>query len=258
MTDPAPFAPSWAPDPADADRAAPGPDPRWGLGDAIGGWVLAYGALAVFGSVLLAAFGYTGERAKFDNLPLTMIALQFPPLWLGFVLVPVWAAATKGDGVVRDFRLRLRPIDVPLGLAGGLFAQFVLVPAISLPILKLAGKNLDDLAKPAQDLADKAHGSGGVILFAVIVAIGAPIAEELFFRGLLLRAVEKRWTLSVGVAVSSVVFGVSHFEPLQMPALVLAGATFGLLAARTNRLGPAVIAHMTFNAATVVSLVAAR
>ena len=256
MTDPAPFAPPWPG--ATPEELEANAEPQWGLGDAAAGWGIAYGAAAVFGAFLLAVLGYTGDRAKFENLPLTVIALQYPPLWLGFVLVPVWAAVTKGNGVVRDFRLHIRPIDAVLGVVGGLFAQFVLVPAISFPVLKLAGKNLDDLAKPAQDLADKANGVGGVILFAVIVAIGAPIAEELFFRGLLMRSIEKRWTLTIGVIASSVVFGVSHFEPLQMPALILAGATFALLAAKTDRLGPAVIAHMTFNAATVITLVASR
>lgn len=232
--------------------------PRWGLGDAVGGWALAYGAAAVFGTILLAVFGYTGDAARFERLPLTMIALQYPPLWLGFVAVPVWAAATKGRGAVRDFHLYIRPVDVPLGVIFGLIAQFVLVPLVSLPVLKVAGKDVEDLARPARELADKANGVGGVVLFAVIVAIGAPIAEELFFRGLVLRSVEKRFTLWWGVVVSSVVFGASHFETLQMPALIVAGAVFAVLAVRTARLGPAIIAHMTFNAATVVTLVANR
>lgn len=259
MADQAPFVPAWAAASADqpGTGAAP-PPPKWGIGDAIGGWALAYGAAAVFGTILLAAFGYTGEAASFERLPLTMIALQYPPLWLGFVAVPVWAAATKGYGAVRDFHLRIRPIDVPIGVVGGLVGQYLLVPLVSFPVLRWAGKDFEDLAQPAQDLADKAQGLGGVVLFALIVAIGAPIAEELFYRGLLMRAVEKRFGLWWGVAASSVVFGVSHFEGLQMPALIAAGAVFALLAALTSRLGPAIIAHMTFNAATVVALVANR
>jgi uncharacterized protein len=53
------------------------------------------------------------------------------------------------------------------------------------------------------------------------------------------------------------IFGLSHFELLQLPALVLAGAVFGWLAHRAGRLGPAIAAHVAFNMVTVVALLAA-
>ena len=68
----------------------------------------------------------------------------------------------------------------------------MLVPLVSLPLLKLLGRTTSDLEGPARTLADKAHDPFGVVLLFVIVVIGAPIAEELFFRGLVMRSVERR------------------------------------------------------------------
>lgn len=235
---------------------APGDgSPRWGLGDAAVGWVMAQTFALLGALVLAAAYGYSQSELADNDVSLTFTALQFPPLWLGFVGVPIWAAATKGAGWVADFAVRLRAIDVPVGVAAGLLAQFVVVPLVSLPLIWLTNTDLDKLGEPARDLGAKANSPGLVVLLFLMVAVGAPIAEEIFFRGLLLRALEKRFGTVVAVVGSSVVFGATHFQALQLPALAAAGVVFALLTVRTERLGPAIVAHMAFNAATVASIV---
>jgi len=243
------------------DRATATPtgravEPRWGIPDAAIGWLVAVSAASLIGSIILLAAGYGGEDGKpIDDIPMTLVAAQYPPLWLGFVGVPVWAAWLKGRGVVEDFGLRIRSWDL-WGLPAGIAAQLVLVPLVSFPVLWLSGTDTDELSRPARELADKAQAGStvGVVLFALVVIVGAPIAEELFFRGLLLRAVEKRWGTAIGLIGSSVIFGITHFQALQFPALTAAGLVFGGLAVRTGRLGPAILAHMAFNAVTVVNL----
>lgn len=240
------------PNPFAAAELDPHPtQPRWGLGDVIVGWAIAFVAAGVFGVVVMAAAGYLDRP---EDLPLVLTAVANLPLWAGFVAVPIWAANTKGNGWIRDFHVAIRPWDVPLGIVVGLATQLIIVPIVSAPILELTGKTADDLAKPAQELADKAHGGGGALLFLLIVGLFAPLAEELFFRGLLFRAIEKRSGQWWALGISSVVFGATHFEPLQFVALSVTGAVFGYLVIRTGRLGPAIVAHMAFNTTTVVAL----
>ena len=86
------------------------------------------------------------------------------------------------------------------------------------------------------------------------MVVVAPVVEELFFRGLLLRSMVQRWGTRVGVVGSSVIFGATHFQAIQFPALALAGLLFAVLAVRAGRLGPAIAAHAGFNAATVIVL----
>lgn len=226
-------------------------EPRWGLGDAVVGWLIGFVAAGIFGVLVFQAAGY---EVGGDDVPLWLFAVSNIPLWIAFVAVPVVVARTKGNGWIQDFHVAIKAWDVPLGIVVGIASQLILVPLISLPLLELLGRSVDDLSKPAQELADKANGAGGALLFFLIVGLFAPIAEELFFRGLVFRSFEKRWGQWWALAGSSLVFGATHFQALQFLPLVAVGAVFGYLVIRTGRLGPAVLAHMAFNTTTVVTL----
>jgi membrane protease YdiL (CAAX protease family) len=242
------FTPSF-----DPGRApVPTREPRWGLGDVVVGWLIAYSATIVVGALVLTALGYGAE----DTVPLNVQLLIQIPLWAGFIGVPIWAAATKGNGWIQDYRVRfVAGKDLVVGVIAGVGAQLILVPLVSAPVLRLFDRSADDLEAPARELADRAgDGPIGVLLLVLLVGIGAPIAEELFFRGLLYRSLEKRWNGWVALVGSSVVFGATHFQPLQFAGLTMAGFVFGGLVKRTDRLGPAIVAHVAFNMTTVVLL----
>lgn len=254
-------APDGGPPPAPAGAAEveggggpPLPPVRWGLGDAWLGLLIGNGAAVVAGAIILGAAGYAGTDS--DEYPLWLLAVLQVPLWLGYLTMPLYAASRKGNGLVADFGLRVRALDVPVGLVIGVLSQAVLVPLIYVPIFWVIGHR--DVSADARALTDRATDPFGVVLLLLIVVVGAPIVEELFFRGLLLRAAERRWGKVGAVAVSSLIFGAVHLQPLQFPALVAVGVVFALLAIRTGRLGPSIFAHMGFNAVAVISLLASR
>lgn len=228
--------------------------PGWGLGEVAWGFALAQLCGLTIGVALITVAGPEPGRTDLTALPLWALLLQSPPLWIGFIAAPLWGSFRYGAGPVRDFALKVRRSDVLPAAAAGVFAQLVLVPAVSWPFIKMAGASSDELSESARLLADKAETPWGVAMLVVVVVIGAPLAEELFFRGLLLGAIAKRWSMTAAVVGSAAVFGATHFNPLLFPALATAGLVFALLVVRTGRLGPAVIAHMTFNATTVVAL----
>jgi membrane protease YdiL (CAAX protease family) len=59
----------------------------------------------------------------------------------------------------------------------------------------------------------------------------------------------------VGGAVgSSAVFALVHQELILMPGLFVLSLLLSWLTVRTARIGPAILAHMAFNATTVVEL----
>jgi membrane protease YdiL (CAAX protease family) len=136
--------------------------------------------------------------------------------------------------------------------------QVVALPLLYWPLLDLLGKTSSDLEGPAREMTDRADGAIGVLLLVLIVGVGAPIIEEIFYRGLFQQALLKRGLPPVAaIGISATVFGLSHGELLQLPALVLFGAVAGVLAHRAGRLGPAIAAHITFNMVTVISLLVA-
>ena len=76
-----------------------------------------------------------------------------------------------------------------------------------------------------------------------MVVVGAPIIEELFFRGLLMRSIQARWNDSLALVASSLFFALVHFQPLQIPGLFMFGLIAGTCAQRTGRLGMSIFAH---------------
>jgi CAAX protease family protein len=231
------------------DEGAP---PHWGLGDVLLGL-----AVAILGSGLTAWFAYTASGTpadQGDQLPLGWLAVAQLGLWFGLLGAPWLAARFKGNGMRADFGLAARWSDLPIGVGVGLLAQLAIVTVIYLPIQLLTDVTAEDISEPAQNLTDRAAGPVGVILLVLIVGIGAPIVEEIFYRGLAQRSFIRRFGPVWGIALTSVLFAATHLEPLQFPALVAAGAVFGVLAYRFDRLGPAIAAHMVFNLTAVAAL----
>jgi membrane protease YdiL (CAAX protease family) len=230
-------------------RASPSTIPRWGLGAAALGWV---GGMVCGGLALGLWIAVTGD----DDRALGALAVAQVGFWVGLVGAVLVTSRLGGSGnPVRDFRLRFRAVDAPVGIGAGLVAQLVVVPLIYLPFRSVIDRR--DLERPARELADRAHGTAFLVL-AVIIIVGAPFVEELFFRGLLLRSLQEYVADGPAIVLSGVIFGITHFGLLQLPALAFMGVVFAVLAVRAGRLGPAIWAHMAFNATTVIALALER
>jgi membrane protease YdiL (CAAX protease family) len=221
--------------------------PRWGLGDVAGGLAVGLVATAVAVSVWVAITGaHTGGKPSLSTL-----AVGQAGLWVGLLGAPILASKRKGSGDLgQDFGLEFRRTDPLVGIPIGVVCQLILVPLIYLPIQQFVSKK--ELEAPVRKVTESAHGAGFIAL-SVVVVIGAPFVEELFFRGLLLRSLQRRYGDIWAVAGSSVVFGLAHFEALQLPALVAFGVVLGIIAVRTKRLGPSIFAHAGFNLVTMIA-----
>jgi membrane protease YdiL (CAAX protease family) len=223
--------------------------PRWGLGDVAVGLLLAL----VGGSITFSlAVSLSGDEA--DELGLAWVNIAQIGMWAALVGVPAWAAWSKGNGMVRDFGLRVKDWDVPKGAIVGLASQAVLLPLVYLPIFLLTDADSDDLSERATDLADRADGAFGVVMLVLLTGIAAPIIEEIFYRGLFLRALERRWGSTAAIVISGLVFGIIHFSVISTPGLAVFGMVLAVLAVKTGRLGAPIAAHMAFNLLAVVNV----
>ena len=230
--------------------------PQWGLGDVLAGIGASLFLSTFVGAIVFAVAGWEST----DDVPVWGLALLQVPLWTGYLVVLVLASRTKGHGIVEDFGARQRWLDVPVGLLIGVVTQVLLLPLLYLPIFQLTGTDSEELSEPAERLASGAgDATAGWLLFALLVGVCAPVVEELFYRGLLLRSLTKRGLGDVAAVLgSSVVFALIHLQLLQFPGLLVFGLVAGVLTVRTGRLGPAIWAHIGFNMATVVLLYLGR
>ena len=71
-----------------------------------------------------------------------------------------------------------------------------------------------------------------------MVVIGAPIVEELFYRGLLQRSLADRFNEGAVLVFVAAVFAAVHFRPIEFPGLFVFGLMLGWAALRYRRLGP--------------------
>lgn len=207
----------------------------------------------ILSAIILFARGYASAEDPASEFGLADLAITQMGLWVGLIGAPVWAARRKGRGVIVDFHLRQKWWDVPLGLVVGPAVQFAAVLFYA-----ILGRFIDtsSVGDPAEQLTGQTRNEplAVVLLFVVVVAVATPVIEEVFFRGLLYRSLLKRWSLPVAVIGSALVFGLVHFQLLQLPALVLFGLAAAALVAWTDRLGPAIWAHISFNGLTVFVL----
>lgn len=93
-------------------------------------------------------------------------------------------------------------------------------------------------------------------ILATIFNIGyacliGPILEEIIFRGLLLKQLE-RFGAMTAIIVSSVMFGMMHLNPMQFPGACLIGLVLGYLTVKTHSIYPAIIVHIVNNSLRTV------
>ena len=82
----------------------------------------------------------------------------------------------------------------------------------------------------------------------IVVGLLAPLVEEVVFRWAILRALLK-WNQNhwLCIAISAALFGLSHFNPAQMPHAFLAGLLLGWMYYRTDSIVPGVVVHWVNN-----------
>ena len=229
-----------APAPVPTDELAPIP-----LREAAIGW---FGAWLVGAASATALIGASGATKLSEAGPGWFAASAFVQ-WLP-MLVVVWVLGRRyGRGDLRvDYGLRFRVVDL-WGVPLGVVTQVVLIAAVYWPLRRVWPDTFDAdrIEERARDLWDSTSGAGLVVLVG-LVAIGAPLVEEIVYRGLLQGSLSRRLGRVLGLMAAALWFAAIHLQPIEMPGLFVAGLAFGLGFVLTGRLGMSILTHLAFNA----------
>lgn len=266
MTDVPIAADPWAPSPgpegrpnaANARCYAP-PTGRWGFGD-VGWFVLITVGTVIASAVLIVpfiivfpdAFTDTGIDASTAAGSWIMTLAQ-GLFFAGMVAWPLIVGWRKAEGWRRAFGFVVSWRAVWVGLAGG----FVTLVAMTL-LTNITAELLDEEVNSAgAEAAESMTGSTlAFILFLLLIAIGAPLVEEIAFRGLVWGAVVKRgWSPWIATLIAGVPFALIHIEPLRVAPLLAAGLVLGTVR-QFGGLGAAVLAHAVVNGIGAVAIAA--
>lgn len=230
----------------------------------VGGQVVALFLVDVAASVAGKGAQLT-QIAKMAAPPEWYVLSSLVGLWTGFALAPWLASRIRGTRTMAaDLGIRFRWIDlagIGIGVAGQALVAVLYAPFID---------HLHNFSAPAKKLTGSAHG-WGFFAIAVFTVVGAPFFEELFFRGLLLRALvrligplrssgraARRAGLAGAVVLDGLLFGLAHGELVQLAGLAVFGVILAAVSLRTGRQGMNMVAHATFNLFAILAILDSR
>jgi len=178
-------------------------------------------------------------------------------LWVAMAGTAVFVSRRYGSANMRqDYGLSGRPVDLLWGLVtlgAGLAASYAVLAAFA--HTSFQGTNTQILTQQKGDQT-------GFVVVSLVVSLGAPLFEEVFFRGYLLCALRARFGGHGAVWLQAALFSLAHLgessTTLGNVSVVLAvfgfGVVLGYAAYMTGRLAPGMIAHSLFNLIAVASV----
>jgi membrane protease YdiL (CAAX protease family) len=207
-------------------------------------------------SVVLANIGFAISGDRPGHVGALAKGLAILGQFGGWVVTLVVVSRRKGRGSLRrDFGLVVHGRDLWLVVVGVLF-PLALGPVLY-PILNL-------VPNQHQGVVNDLESARGLHLAALAVFAGliAPVCEEVLYRGLLLRALQRRYSPVIAVAISALVFALAHpaLDPRWatfaiVPAFFALGAVSGAIAVRRGDLSVSILLHIGFNFPAVLGAV---
>lgn len=216
---------------------------RWGIWDAV---ITIAGALviAVAVGVLLLAID--------APLPVLLIVGTGAP-WIALIGWPWIATTWRGNGPVHDLRLTLTWTQFGWGVLGGVVA--LVVGLFVGWLTSLVVGTFDAAASEAALELGAVGPKWALVVFCLMIAFGAPFAEEFAFRGIVFTSLAKKGLNAFwSVGISALAFGLFHFEPTRLVLLVAIGVVLGVVRWRTDSLGSAMVAHAMVNIPGAISI----
>lgn len=210
-------------------------------------WVGCY-LTAVLLSVAVGSMSGTSGKAASDSPTTWVLALSALGLWLPFVFMLRWVARRAGIDFRQYFGMSFATTDW-LGIPLGIFCQVVLMNVVNWPLNKWFPDtfNSQRIETRARDMVDAAHGAWFIVLFVVVV-VGAPLVEELVYRGFIQGGLQSQIGSIWALIITAAWFTVVHLEPIEFPGLFAFAIVLGLCYRRTQRVGLSMVTHLAFNA----------
>ena len=177
------------------------------------------------------------------------MAVSMTLLDLLVILMIATFSASKGWPLWRLFALTRRRCGTTLG--AGLRAYVSVFPwlFVALFLMVEASRRLGwhPPAEPIQELLFHERRAGMVALTAGLACLVAPLAEELFFRGVLYAALRQRLGWIWAMVLSGAAFALVHTNVLGFLPIFALGCLLANLYERTGSLAVPVIVHMLHN-----------
>lgn len=178
---------------------------------------------------------------------------QTPTVVLIVTIVPTVLAACvallvtrlRGNGPRLDLSWSMNRDDLRVGLRYGAIG-LVCTTVAAFVWTKLVGD--ENASSAVGRLVDQRMPVAAAVAMFLFVWLIGPICEEIIYRGLLWGSLERlQWGRWAVFGLTTVIFAVSHLEPLRTSLLLVIGIPIGLARLFTGRLGASIVTHQVNN-----------
>ncbi|PQZ56605.1 CPBP family intramembrane metalloprotease [Bacillus sp. MYb209] len=206
-----------------------------------------FGFLLIGGLFLVLALGIYGEEAIRNNLEVyyltlfeaavvTIVSFAYKPV-LHFIK-NIWDISVLKNGKTYLYLL----IDVIIIC----LSQYLMFDVFSFESPEKQQEQLGNI--PLQ------NGIIQSVIYILSTDIITPVIEEILFRGILYRFLEKKYNFLIGIMGSSFIFGILH-DGYPITAMMM-GIVFAMLYKKTQSIVPSIILHIAWNLLVSISMIA--
>jgi membrane protease YdiL (CAAX protease family) len=236
---------------------APAPLPTWRAVEAIPLFVVVQFGAILLALPLLAIADSCGATYVIGHLALRVSFVACTLLWVRLLSRGSLAAlgATRATG---------RDAVQGAGVGAGL----VVLGLLTVALTRIVASAVLGHPPPEAQQIDACVQGTTLALSAPLIILGAPIAEELFFRGFLYRGLRRRFSVWLAAAISSAAFALVHVNPesateaaataLLAPGLFVVGVGLALVYERRQSLLAPISGHAVFNLVGFLAIVLSR
>lgn len=187
------------------------------------------------------------------NIPIWATAVAVTAMWSVFLFAVPRFLPFEDQSDRRTFNHWISVRDVVIGVPLGFACQYILMNVVNWPLMKLFPDSFsfDEISQRATDLTNTAPGAWVIVLILVVV-VGAPIVEEIVYRGAVQTHLQKTAGTGVALIGTAVLFAAIHMSLIEFPGLFAFALVLGYSRLRSDTLGLPIVTHMAFNAAGLI------
>lgn len=195
------------------------------------------------------------------NLAISVALLLPPPPWsAALILFLLWLVlhhlVGSGSGLAaRRKRLRVRLRPPPAATWKPVAVALPVLLVLSGALGTVWGGLVEAPPESANPFLPYLEDPGRRLVIALYVIGVAPLVEEIVFRGVVQRGLERRMGPAAAIPAAALVFAALHLLPRVLVPLLVLGAALGYVTWATRSLWPAVLLHTANNTVAYVVLV---
>lgn len=142
----------------------------------------------------------------------------------------------------------IKLVGVGLGTVGfGLLLTNIIMKAF-------AGTELLQSALDLMENAFKVNGPIDGLILILAVVVGAPVVEELLFRGVLYEEIRKETSIKMTIFLTALLFGLYHFNIVQTPNTFFMGLVLAYVYHKERSIKAPIIVHAVNNSMVMVPI----